>query len=54
MPEHLPPTPRGYQRLPVPANEQGFVNLLTCDRCGALVLMTGTHNQWHRDRGRDR
>lgn len=44
----LPPTPRGYQRLEMPLNVEEKTIVLTCHKCGALVLMTGTHDSWHK------
>ena len=41
-----PPTPRGYEKIIVP-NDQGYPFVLSCKRCGALVLYPTTHNKWH-------
>jgi hypothetical protein len=48
--ERLPPTPRGYTKITLPAGLNGAV-ALTCDKCGCLVLMTKTHNDYHKKNG---
>lgn len=49
-----PPTPRGYQRLEmaVRGSNVNFVAVLSCLKCGALVLMSGTHDTWHKKNDR--
>lgn len=50
MPDRLPPTPRGYHPIKMPVTDFS-VTVLSCDKCGGLVLMTRTHDAWHKKNG---
>lgn len=40
-----PPVPRGYRKIDL----GGYtIPVLSCDKCGALVLMHRTHTDWHK------
>jgi hypothetical protein len=52
MVDRLPPTPRGYSLIPVSGpNGREVVWLLSCNKCGGLVLMHQTHTDWHKKNG---
>jgi ribosomal protein S27AE len=42
------PVPRGYREIDMGPMT---IKVLTCLRCGALVLMYRTHNSWHTRNG---
>lgn len=34
--------------MPIPVGQQGFIIVLSCQKCGGLVLMHRTHDDWHK------
>lgn len=50
MPQDVP-TPRGYTKIPYQLSKELTIFVLSCQKCGALVLMTRTHNDWHKKNG---
>lgn len=44
-------TPRGYKKVQIFFTDGLSADVLSCDKCGALVLMIRTHNDWHKKNG---
>ena len=47
----LPPTPRGYKRTDLSLHDisgEKTISVLTCEKCGSLVVFSKTHDDWHK------
>jgi hypothetical protein len=44
----MQPTPQGYRKIDL---GPGAVQVLACKKCGALVILVQTHNDWHKKNG---
>lgn len=47
-------TPRGYSEAKIPVTDSPVedlqrIQVLSCGKCGALVLYYQTHDKWHKD-----
>lgn len=45
------PVPHGYSKVQIFFTDGLSADVLSCQKCGALVLMSKTHDSWHKKNG---